>query len=163
MRRKLLNTQAGLTLLELLVAMAILSIIASFAIPSFTSSIAQARLKLAVETLKTDLRDAQRKTLAAGASGNTTVTFVDGENWSYAISGNKTLTRYASEFPGGISLTSDFPGDSFSITQKTQNHQDLASESDIVLTNSQGSVTVSQSATGLISACSDDGLGYVPC
>ena len=84
-----LKHQKGLTLLELLVVVAIIGILASIAVPSFTSSISQARLKLVVETLRSDLLDAQRNVLAHGAAGTAIVTFVDGSAWSYTISGSK--------------------------------------------------------------------------
>ena len=69
MLRESVKNQNGVTLLELVVVLAIMAIIASFAVPSFTASIAQARLKVLVETLRSDLIDAQRSVLAQGAAG----------------------------------------------------------------------------------------------
>lgn len=142
---------------------AIIGIIASFAVPSFTSSIAQARLKLVVETLRSDLLDAQRSVLAHGAAGTATVTFVDGSSWSYTISGSKSLSRDHSEFSGSVTMTSSFTSDTFTITQKTQNHQEAATVGSIVVNNTDASVTISQSAVGIITVCSDNSMGYPSC
>lgn len=142
---------------------AIIGIIASFAVPSFTSSIAQARLKLVVETLRSDLLDAQRSVLAHGAAGTATVTFVDGSSWSYTISGSKSLSRDHSEFSGSVTMTSGFTSDTFTITQKTQNHQEAATVGSIVVNNTDASVTISQSAVGIITVCSDNSMGYPSC
>ncbi|MDB2660795.1 prepilin-type N-terminal cleavage/methylation domain-containing protein [Luminiphilus sp.] len=158
-----MKSQTGLTLLELVVVMAIMGIIASFAVPSFNSSIAQARLKLVVETLRSDLLDAQRRVLAHGAAGNATVTFVDGSSWSYTISGSKSLSRDHSQFSGSVTMTSTFSGDTFTITQKTKTHQEPAPASDIVISNATASVTISQSAAGIITVCSNDSTGYPSC
>jgi len=158
-----LKHQKGLTLLELLVVVAIIGIIASFAVPSFTSSIAQARLKLVVETLRIDLIDTQRSVLAHGAAGAATVTFVDGLSWSYSISGSKSLSRDHSQFSGSVTMTSGFTSDSFTVTQKTQNHQQAATVGSVVINNTDASVTISQSAAGIITVCSNDGMGYPSC
>ena len=157
------KTQRGLTLLELVVVVAILGIIASVAAPSFTSSIAQARLKLVVETLRGDLLDAQRLVLAHGAAGNADVTFVDGSSWSYTISGSKSLSRDHSEFSGSVTMTSGFTSDTFTITQRTQNHQDAATVGSIVINNTDATVTIAQSAAGFITVCSNDSMGYPSC
>lgn len=157
------KTQHGLTLLELVVVIAILGIIASFAVPSFTSSIAQARLKLVVETLRSDLLDAQRLVLAQGAAGSATASFVDGASWSYNFTGSKSLARDYSQFAGSVTMTSNFTGDTFTITQKTQNHQSAATVGSITVGNSVASITVSQSSAGIISVCSNDGIGYPGC
>lgn len=158
-----LKHQKGLTLLELLVVVAIIGILASIAVPSFTSSISQARLKLVVETLRSDLLDAQRNVLAHGAAGTATVTFVDGSAWSYTISGSKSLSRDHSAFSGSVTMTSGFTSDTFTITQKTQNHQETATIGSIVINNTVAAVTVSQSAVGVITVCSNDSMGYSPC
>ena len=158
-----MKSQTGLTLLELVFVMAIMGIIASFAVPSFNSAIAQARLKLVVETLRSDLIDAQRSVLAHGAAGTATVTFVEGSSWSYTISGSKTLLRDHSQFSGSVTMTSSFAGDTFTITQKTQNHQEPAPASNILISNANASVTISQSAVGMITVCSNDSMGYPSC
>ena len=142
---------------------AIIGILASIAVPSFNSSIAQARLKLVVETLRSDLVDAQRSVLAHGAAGTATVIFVDGSSWSYTITGSKSLDRDHSEFTGSVTMTSGFTNDTFTITQKTQNHQEAATVGSIVVNNTDASVTISQSAVGFITVCSDDSMGYPSC
>jgi len=163
MLRESVKNQSGVTLLELVVVIAIMGIIASFAVPSFTASIAQARLKLVVETLRSDLIDAQRSALAHGAAGTATTTFVDGSSWSYTITGSKSLSRDHSQFSGSVTMTSSFASDTFTITQRTQNHQDAATVGNIVVNNTDSSVTVSQSAVGAITLCSNDGMGYPAC
>ena len=163
MLRESVKNQSGVTLLELVVVIAIMGIIASFAVPSFTASIAQARLKLVVETLRSDLIDAQRSVLAHGAAGTATTTFVDGSSWSYTITGSKSLSRDHSQFSGSVTMTSSFASDTFTITQRTQNHQDAATVGNIVVNNTDSSVTVSQSAVGVITLCSNDGMGYPAC
>lgn len=163
MTQDIIKTQHGITLIELVVAIAIMGIIASFAVPSFTGLIAQARLKLVIETLRGDLLDAQRRVLAHGAAGTATTTFVDGSNWSYTITGSKSLSREYSQFAGSVTLTSNFGSDTFTITQQMQNHQEPSTPGSIAVSNSDASATVSQSATGVISVCSNAGMGYPAC
>ena len=158
-----MSTQQGLTLLELVVVVSIFGIIASLAIPSFIASIDQARLKLVVETLRSDLLDAQRTVLAHGAGGSASASFVDGSNWSYSFSGSKSISRDYTQFSGSATMTSSFAGDAFTITQKTQNHQTAAPTGSITISNTQASVVISQSAVGLISVCSNDSMGYPGC
>jgi prepilin-type N-terminal cleavage/methylation domain-containing protein len=163
MLRESVKNQNGVTLLELVVVLAIMAIIASFAVPSFTASIAQARLKVLVETLRSDLIDAQRSVLAQGAAGTATTTFVDGSSWSYTVTGSKSLSRDHSQFSGSLTVTASFANDTFTITQRTQNHQDAATEGNIVVSNADSSVTLSQSAVGAITLCSNNNMGYPAC
>jgi prepilin-type N-terminal cleavage/methylation domain-containing protein len=159
----IIKTQQGITLIELVVVIAIMGIIAGFAVPSFSGLIAQARLKLVIETLRSDLLDAQRRTLAHGAAGEATVAFVYGSTWSYVISGSKSLSRDHSQFAGSVTLTSSFTNDTFTITQKMQHHQQASTLGNIQVSNSDASATVSQSASGVISVCSNDSMGYAAC
>ena len=145
--------QRGFTLLELMVVVAIIAILASIAIPSFTSSLEQARLRLVVETLVTDLRQAQRDVLANGASGTATISFTTGEQWEVekylGASGTNELSRSYSEFAAGIELSTSFspPEVSTSLTNIRQFADSTAGN--IAFCNSVGKVTISHSTTGI--------------
>lgn len=145
--------QRGFTLLELMVVVAIIAILASIAIPSFTSSLEQARLRLVVETLVTDLRQAQRDVLANGASGTATISFTTGEQWEVekylGANGTNELSRSYSEFAAGIELSTSFspPEVSTSLTNIRQFADSTAGN--IAFCNSVGKVTISHSTTGI--------------
>lgn len=75
--------QRGFTILELMIAVAILGILASIALPSFNSAIAKTQLENAAEAIYSDIRYARSESIKR--SLDVTVTFTDGANWSYTI------------------------------------------------------------------------------
>ncbi|EHQ57090.1 prepilin-type N-terminal cleavage/methylation domain-containing protein [gamma proteobacterium HIMB55] len=147
------TNQRGFTLLELMVVVAIIAILASIAVPSFTSSIEQARLRLVVETIVTDLRQAQRDVLAMGATGIATIAFTTGDQWSVEkdleADGTNELSRSYAEFANGIELSTSFNPAELSLSQANLRQFTDATTGSIGFCNSVGMVTISHSTTGI--------------
>lgn len=150
---KVNRDQGGLTLLELMVVVAIIAILASIAVPSFSSSIEQARLRLVVETVVTDLRQAQRDVLATGASGTASISFTTGAQWSVdkdlGGDGSTELSRGYADFAAGIELSTSFSPAEVSISQATLRQFGDSTAGNIAFCNSVGKVTISQTSTGV--------------
>jgi len=75
--------EKGFTLVELMITVAIVGIIASLAVPSFSEMIERNRLKEAAEGLKSDLMFA--RTEAIKRSSNINMTVKKGSSWCYGI------------------------------------------------------------------------------
>jgi len=92
----------GTTLLELLVVLAIILLLASFAVPSFARYLAHARLQLAGTTLVQDLQTIQ--TSAIGDDDYYTIVFITNQNRYYFRPGT---TSYAP--PGSVKSSASCP------------------------------------------------------
>lgn len=73
----------GLTLLETMVALAVLALLATLALPSFGSAAQRARLKAAAETLAADLSEARLE--AAHRAQPLHVAWHGGADWCWAV------------------------------------------------------------------------------
>ena len=62
-------------MIELMVTVAIISILAAIALPSFSSTIERQRLRLVIETVVSDFRQARSTAEAQGARGSSTIEF----------------------------------------------------------------------------------------
>jgi len=74
---------AGLTLIELMVAIAMVAVLASLAIPSFGAQLARIHLKAAAERIAADLADARFEASRRGAPVH--VHFETGAPWCYSV------------------------------------------------------------------------------
>jgi len=78
------RTLRGVTLIECVIALAILAALMSVALPSFGEALARARLRSAAEDLALDLGNARLESVRAGA-GVVYVTLMPGPDWCWAV------------------------------------------------------------------------------
>ena len=74
----------GITLIECVIALAILAMLMSFALPSFGDAMARARLRGAAEDLALGLGNARLESVRAGA-GKVHVTVAPGASWCWSV------------------------------------------------------------------------------
>ena len=91
-------------MIELMVTVAIISILAAIALPSFSSTIERQRLRLVIETVVSDFRQARSTAEAQGARGSSTIEFSvnggDATIWSYTVSNAMSGTLVSEGAPG---------------------------------------------------------------
>jgi prepilin-type N-terminal cleavage/methylation domain-containing protein len=109
LKREKFCHQSGLTLLELMLAIAIIGILASLAPPSFNRTIQQERMRLIVDTVISDLREASTLALSAGPGERITLEVANpGASWTYTVSHSSEgalVTRSEFDFSGDIALS----------------------------------------------------------
>ena len=162
-------------MIELMITVAIIGILAAITLPSFTSTIEQNRMRLAVDTIIGDFRQSESLAKAAGAGQSVALEVSNpGASWSYTVthsSSGAVLTRQANDFSGAVSLAvtgsdfSDADGDGDrDVTFSQLRLIDSSGTGTIVLTLNDISVEISRNLVGMISACSDNsGMGYPSC
>lgn len=101
----------GLTLLELVIAIALVALVASLALPSFGSVAERARLKSTAETLASDLAEARYEAAKRGQSLH--VELVPGPDWCWAVATHPTCACGA---PAPCQLKSERAADHGGIT-----------------------------------------------
>jgi prepilin-type N-terminal cleavage/methylation domain-containing protein len=111
------RANAGLTLIELVTALAILAIVSVLAVPSFEDFRVRERLKGAANNLYTDLQFARSEAVQRNAQ--VTVSFVTGAGWCYGIHQGNAACDCATANSCSIKTVSgtDFPGISISQAQ----------------------------------------------
>jgi len=132
-------------MIELMVTVAIISILAAIALPSFSSTIERQRLRLVIETVVSDFRQARSTAEAQGARGSSTIEFSvnggDATIWSYTVSNaisGTLVSRASSEFAGSPSIV-------------VSNFDDNDSDGDESHTSTNQTIPVDFSAAGATS------------
>jgi prepilin-type N-terminal cleavage/methylation domain-containing protein len=102
------SNQRGITLVEVMIAIAIIAIVAAIAVPSYQSQIARQNLVLASENLVSDIKFARSEALKRSDEVEFAIT--SGANWSYVISdstSNEIKNVSSSNYSGisGLTLT----------------------------------------------------------
>lgn len=82
--RGLARAARGVTLIECVIAIAIVAALMSITLPSFGEAMARARLRAAAEDLAYDLGNARLESVRAGA-GVVHVSFAPGASWCWAV------------------------------------------------------------------------------
>lgn len=148
--------QAGITLLEAMVVVAIIAILAAIAGPSFTRSFDKSRIVRASEAVLSDIRWARSESIKRNLEVR--ITYTPGANWSYSIhvdpAGSNTLlkTINGSEFKN-TSLTTNFPSNRTTFERV----RGTATNGTITLTSTQFSSQVTLSTLGRVRICGLEG------
>lgn len=93
-----INRQRGITLIEAMVAVAILAILGSIGIPSFMDTIDRARITGAADNILTNIKLVQ--TEATKTNQNATITFTTGSAWNYVSNTTPAFTASSTEYKG---------------------------------------------------------------
>jgi len=170
--------EKGFTLVELMVTVAIVGIIASLAVPSFSKMIERNRLKEAIESLKSDLMFTRTESIKRSANINVS-TKINGSSWCYGIdtdndTDNTNANTACDCATVGSCLVKTVDGSQFVGTTLTAGEnitfffrRGSASNTNAILSTSNYSVKVIVSDIGRVRVCSPDSskamVGYDAC
>lgn len=169
--------ERGVTLVELLTAVAVLGIVMAIAAPSFQNTINKKRIKDATETLYADLKHTHSESIKRQA--NLFVSFQSGANWCYGVDDSAACdcsTSNDCQIDGveKVIRSSDFSGTTMSFSGFTsgggfvyvqyEGIRGVASNSGTVTFSRAGfSSTLSSNKLGLLDTCSNDLVTYLSC
>lgn len=159
----------GFTLIELMVAVAVIAILAAIAVPAFGNLIDRSDLRTVSVSVHADLESTRLATVGAGAGSVAEVAITTSttspEDWSYVISGERTLSRASTDFPAGVKMAvTQFGGDS-----KIEVSQQYYLDGDsgvITLTSESGdyATAIHRTSVGIFVLCSNQSImGYAAC
>ena len=153
---------AGITLIEVLVAIAIIAIVAAIALPAYQSQIARQNLVLVAETFVSDIKLA--RSAALKRSEDVSFSITSGANWSYVISDSASteIKRVSSSNFSNISeLTlTDLGSGAFSF-DGVRGLSNIPSDAKISFVASSNSASVVLNVVGRAWIC--DLSGYEDC
>jgi type IV fimbrial biogenesis protein FimT len=161
----------GFTLIEVLVALAIIFILALVSIPSFINLIQSRRLSTAAEQLYNTLQYARTEAIKRNA--NVYVSFITGDSWCYGVNLNSACNC---SIPNNCGLGSEAAPESqkLSLTTSGLSGNSIYFESTHAAANAAGSitytvyggtplVTISVGRLGNLQMCSNSLSEYTSC
>jgi type IV fimbrial biogenesis protein FimT len=148
--------QSGLTLIELLITIAIASILLAIAAPSFTSMLARQRIEGVTQELAADLGYASSETVSRNS---TVVLATDASGISYSLTAGATSLKSLT-LGSGLAITPN-------ITISFQPMRGDSNTASITVSHNNSSTTlrVSTNDAGRVQVCSPNGTfsGYTAC
>jgi type IV fimbrial biogenesis protein FimT len=165
------SSTRGVTLIEVLVAIAIAAILVGLATPPFRDAMARARLEGAVSGFATDLQYTRTEAIRAGNKGadatKAAATLeIDDAGTSYTITVTKVVGEPPEpvkkvELPSGVSFTPEQKIEFDGLRGTVKNAVTIEAKSDATA----GELKLSTNALGRVSLCSPSGtvVGYVAC
>lgn len=100
--------QAGVTLIELVTTLAVISILVVLGVPQLQSTTANSRLTTAINTLTGDLSYARTEAIKRGETIKVTATNDDwADGWTIALDGDSTTLRISPALIAGAAINSN--------------------------------------------------------